>query len=311
MQQSTFARQHALAPGLTEFHAVMRTGSFAGAAAELQLTPTTVSRSIHRLERRLRLRLFVPEGRGVAPTPVADELARHAERALDHLALGLQRADLKASPAPLIRLGFIRTLGASFVPRVVAGYRRRRPDVRFVFEQGVTDDLLDAVTGRRIDAALVSPPPRRPDLLVTPLFDQPLVVVPPPDSPLADRAEVALTELADEGFILARAGLGTRSATDALFLGAGFEPRVVLETEDMSMARAMALEGLGIALVPGPAPGDPPFPHAQVRLTDGAATRSVVVVTAGETDGAAPVADFARYLAEHHGPQSDADPRAG
>ncbi|WP_343930867.1 LysR substrate-binding domain-containing protein [Tsukamurella strandjordii] len=296
MQQSTSARQHALAPGLTEFHAVMRTGSFAGAAADLQLTPTTVSRSIHRLERRLRLRLFVPEGRGIVATPAAVELALYAERALDDLALGLQRADLKASPVPLIRLGFIRTLGASFVPRIVAAYRRPHPDVRFVFEQGVTDDLLDAVAARRIDAALVSPPPQREGLTVTPLFDQALVVVPPPDSPLARRDEVTLAELADEGFILAQAGLGTRAATDALFLGAGFEPRIVLETEDMAMARAMAQEGLGLALVPGPAPGDPPFPHGHVRLTDAAAVRSVVVVTASG-DGRTPAAEFARFVA--------------
>ncbi|ADG80600.1 Transcriptional regulator, LysR family OS=Tsukamurella paurometabola (strain ATCC 8368 / DSM/ CCUG 35730 / CIP 100753 / JCM 10117 / KCTC 9821 / NBRC 16120/ NCIMB 702349 / NCTC 13040) OX=521096 GN=Tpau_4029 PE=3 SV=1 [Tsukamurella paurometabola] len=296
-------RQHALAPALTEFHAVMRTGSFAGAATELRLTPTTVSRSIHRLEHRLRLRLFVPQGRGVAPTAAATELARYAERALDELAVGLQRADLEASPAPLIRLGFIRTLGASFVPRIVAAYRRPHPDVRFVFEQGVTDDLLDAVSGRRIDAALVSPPPARDGLTVTALFDQPLVVVPPPDSPFAGRGEIALAELADEGFILAQAGLGTRAATDALFLGAGFEPRIVLETEDMAMARAMAQEGLGLALVPGPAPGDPPFPQEHVRLTDAAAVRSVVVVTASDAAESSPAVAFARFLAPAAAPR--------
>ncbi|MBS4103319.1 LysR family transcriptional regulator [Tsukamurella paurometabola] len=301
MQQSMSQRQHALAPGLTEFHTVIRTGSFAAAAAELRLTPTTVSRSIHRLEHRLRLRLFEPQGRGITPTPAAVELARYAESALDSISLGLHRADLEASPAPLIRLGFIRTLGASFVPRSVAGYRRAHPDVQFVFELGATDDLLDAVTGHRIDAALVSPPPAADVFTVTPLFDQALVLVPPPDSPFAARSEVSLAELADEAFILARAGLGTRSATDAVFRGAGFEPRIVLETEDMAMARAMAQQGLGLALVPGPAPGDPPFPHGHVRLTDPAAMRSVVIVTATDVPDGAPVVDFARFLSTPSG----------
>ncbi|BDD84630.1 putative transcriptional regulator [Tsukamurella pulmonis] len=297
MQHSMAQRQHALAPGLTEFHAVMRTGSYAAAAAALKLTPTTVSRSIHRLEQRLHLRLFEAHGRGIAPTPAAVELALYAERALDGLALGLHRADLKASPAPLIRLGFIRTLGASFVPRSVAGFRRLHPDVQFVFELGVTDGLLDEVAGHRIDAALVSPPPRREGLVVTPLFDQALVLVAPPDSPFGTRREVSLAELSDEGFILARTGLGTRSATDELFRGAGFEPRIVLETEDMAMARAMAQQGLGLALVPGPAPGDPPFPHGHVRLTDPEAVRSVVAVTAADGADDSPAADFARFLA--------------
>lgn len=296
MQQSMSQRQHALAPGLTEFHAVMRTGSYAAAATELRLTPTTVSRSIHRLEHRLRLRLFEPQGRGITPTSAAVELARYAESALDLLSVGLHRADLEASPAPLIRLGFIRTLGASFVPRSVAGYRRLHPDVQFVFELGATDSLLDEVAGHRIDAALVSPPPQREDFAVTPLFDQALVLVPPPDSPFAACREVSLSELADEGFILARTGLGTRSATDELFRGAGFEPRIVLETEDMAMARAMAQQGLGLALVPGPAPGDPPFSHGHVRLTDSAAMRSVVIVTATDVPDDSPAADFARFL---------------
>ncbi|WP_019201744.1 LysR family transcriptional regulator [Tsukamurella sp. 1534] len=303
MQQSTTARLYALAPGLTELAAVVRTGSFAGAAADLGVTPTTVSRAIHRLEARLRLPLFRPEGRGVVPTGAALELARYGGEALDRITLGLQRADLAATPEPLLRLGFIRTLGASFVPRVVAGYRRLRPDVRFVFEQGATDDLLDAVESGAVDAALVSPPPDRAGLAVTPLFSQPLVAVPPPDSPLASRGEVDLRELADAGFILARTGLGTRAATDELFAHAGFEPRVLLETEDMTMARAMALEGLGVALVPGPAPGDPAFPHPVVRLTDAAATRSVVVVTSPSGPEGAPAPEFAHFLAEEYGPR--------
>ncbi|CAM3751754.1 hypothetical protein TSST111916_04510 [Tsukamurella strandjordii] len=70
----------------------------------------------------------------------------------------------------------------------------------------------------------------------------------------------------------------------------------MLETEDMAMARAMAQEGLGLALVPGPAPGDPPFPHGHVRLTDAAAVRSVVVVTASG-DERTPAAEFARFVA--------------
>jgi LysR family transcriptional regulator, glycine cleavage system transcriptional activator len=53
------------------FEAAARTGTFAGAAEELSVTPAAVSQHIRTLEDYLGVRLFVRGAQGVSPTPEA------------------------------------------------------------------------------------------------------------------------------------------------------------------------------------------------------------------------------------------------
>jgi DNA-binding transcriptional LysR family regulator len=54
--------------------AVHRTASITGAARELRVTPSQVSKAVSRLERHFGTRLLVREARGVAPTPAAHRM---------------------------------------------------------------------------------------------------------------------------------------------------------------------------------------------------------------------------------------------
>lgn len=69
--------------GLTAFEAVMRTGSFAAAADELNLTPSAVSYRIKALEEFLGVQLFNRVHRQATPTDAAAEYHRHVGRAFE------------------------------------------------------------------------------------------------------------------------------------------------------------------------------------------------------------------------------------
>lgn len=58
----------------------------------------------------------------------------------------------------LIRLGFLRTLGVEFVPKLARGFLDRNPgrDIRFTFSTGtgLTNDLLNGLKERKYDLVL-------------------------------------------------------------------------------------------------------------------------------------------------------------
>jgi DNA-binding transcriptional LysR family regulator len=65
--------------------AVHRTASITGAARELRVTPSQVSKAISRLERYFGVRLLVRGARGVAPTPAARRMLPRMESAVQEL----------------------------------------------------------------------------------------------------------------------------------------------------------------------------------------------------------------------------------
>lgn len=72
---------------LQTFVAVLDNGSVMAAARECGYSPAAVSRQMSRLQRRLGVRLFEPDGRGIRPTAIAEELAVGARRLLAASAL--------------------------------------------------------------------------------------------------------------------------------------------------------------------------------------------------------------------------------
>jgi DNA-binding transcriptional LysR family regulator len=296
MHQNAWRPALALCPNLAYLAMIVEQGSFAAAAAELRMTPSTLSRAIRRLEHELGLELAVPHGRSVELTTPGMFLARHARIALEQMRSGLRDAVL-ASSRLVIRIGLLRSLGSEYVPTVVGDYIAHRPDVQFSFREAGGTDLETMLLDREIDIALVAPPPRHDGIAATVLFEQSIDIVVAPDSPLARRPSIDLSTLADESFILSVSGYDTRAVADNLFESAGFRPKVILETDDMAMSVALAAAKVGIALAP-------PTPEAlgeviRVPLNDPRARRHVAVCHLIGAALAPHIADFLNHLIAH------------
>ncbi|WP_158781683.1 LysR substrate-binding domain-containing protein [Pantoea sp. BAV 3049] len=75
-------------PFLRAFEAAGRTGSFAAAAQELDLSPSAISHAIRKLEETLSLRLFQRTTREIQLTHDGAILLEHIQRAFDEIQLG-------------------------------------------------------------------------------------------------------------------------------------------------------------------------------------------------------------------------------
>ncbi|WP_432868701.1 LysR family transcriptional regulator [Microbispora rosea] len=163
---------------LRTFLAVYRAGSFTAAGALLGLSQPTVTSQVRALEEQLDRQLFERLPRGVAATPVADELAAQVAGPLDELAVVAGRGRSGDESSEPVHLGgpaevlSARVLPA-LAPLVDQGLRLR-------VTAGLADDLLEGLRAGRFDLVLSAIRPRGRTVVAVPLMDEEFVLVAAP-----------------------------------------------------------------------------------------------------------------------------------
>jgi DNA-binding transcriptional LysR family regulator len=234
---------------------VARTGSLAGAAAQLGYTPSAVSQQIRALERELGTVVLDRRGRGTALTEPGSALVAHAQRIVD--ALGAAQAEVEAIAglrAGVLRFGWFSTAGAILVPRAIARFRREHPQIELVLDEADPDECVHRLREGELDLAVVyefrDDEPLPADLRLTALLEDRLRLALPPGHRLADRPRIALTELADETWIQGVRRGSTLATLPAACRQAGFEPRIAFQTDDPMAWQGLVAAGVGVAVIP-------------------------------------------------------------
>jgi LysR family transcriptional activator of glutamate synthase operon len=226
---------------------------FTRAAAMAHVAQPALSRQMRELEAELGLPLFDRVGRGVRLTSAGRTILPHVERILAEVA-NIRRdvRSLSDVEEGTIALGFLHSIGAHLLPSVLAAFRHQYPALGFVLHEGPWSELDEMVRRGDLDMAIVSPLPTPGKGLeaVTLLHDE-LVAALPMHHRLAGRAEIQLSELAGESFILLGANFGElRTITVEACERAGFRPHVTFEAEGLATMRGLVGAGLGVALLP-------------------------------------------------------------
>jgi DNA-binding transcriptional LysR family regulator len=233
---------------LRAFAAVHAKGSFSGAAAELGVPRSTVSRAVAALEEQLSAALFQRTTRKVTTTPLGRELFERVAPQLASLSGALASLpDQAQSVSGTLRLTATHDLGTMVLAEAIARFVRRYPDARVEVE--LTDRLVDfARDNFDLALRLFSQRPKSSSLVgrkvgtvVLQLFGSPAYLArhPPPRSP----AEVSEHEWVTYGSLplTLTTARGKRRAVTAL-------PRV--RGNDMFFQRELLRNGCGLGVLP-------------------------------------------------------------
>ena len=110
--------------------AVVRWGSIAKAARQLNLTQSAASKAISRLEHAIGARLLDRDSRGVEPTLYGRSLLRRALAIFDELRQGVKEIEFLADPtAGEVRVGCPEANAAGLLPAVIQQLRRKYPGI--------------------------------------------------------------------------------------------------------------------------------------------------------------------------------------
>ena len=122
---------------------VLRNGSLAGAAAEMNLTPSAVSMQMKQLEAHFGQPLFDRSRRRVQATALAREIVELMRSPLNRLT-ELRHQPTLAVAGP-ISLGVIETMQMGLLPSAVAHLRKRHPALQVRPVRGRSVELLESV----------------------------------------------------------------------------------------------------------------------------------------------------------------------
>lgn len=240
---------------LRYFVAVADARHFTRAAHALGIGQPPLSQQVQALERELGTPLFTRLPRGVALTDAGTAFLEDARRILREADQAVERARRVArGELGRVRMGMINS--APFhplIPRLIREFRRQHPQVALSLEERTTPGLAAAVRNDLVDVAFVRPLlGNEQDLCVEPLLDEDLVLALPSGHPLTRRARVPLLALSIEPFVLfpRAVGAGLHDEIISACRAAGFSPRVVQETSQVTSIVNLVAAGLGVSIVP-------------------------------------------------------------
>lgn len=237
------------------------TGNMVDTAAATGLSQSTLSRRLARLEAEVGTALFDRRGRTLVLNHRGEVLADTARRTRDTWTAGVEEVRRLVDPQRgTVRLAFMHSLGTWLVPDLLRTWRADHPAVQFELVQGASLDLVDRVVAGSSDLAFVGPEPtdriRAGQVHWTELAQQRLGLGVPDGHRLTVDAEgrprdaLDLAEAADEPFVAMLEGFGTRVILDELSEQAGFRPRLVFESMELTTVAGLVSAGLGVALIP-------------------------------------------------------------
>ena len=237
---------------LRYFVQLAHTRHYTRAAEQLCITQPSLSHAIAQLEKELGVPLFEKAGRNTNLTHFGEEFLACAENTLSTLDAGVEALQRSARGEGLIRLGLLRTLGVEYIPRLAADFLAAHPgrDIRFTFNTGVTQPLLDGLISRRFDLVFCSRPPVDLGLTAIPVEKQDLVLITPRNHPLASRHIVDLQDTLLYPYVYFAKGSGLRNVIEDLFAQIDGRPQIAYETEEDQVIAGLVAQGFGIAVVP-------------------------------------------------------------
>lgn len=229
-------------------------GTVAAVADVLAMTPSAVSQQLKTLQREAGVVLLEPAGRRVRLTDAGQVLVGHAERVL--AALDRAQADMdsyRTTARGQVTVSFFPSGAAMLLAPLIVNTRRQGVEVigRDVdvpaarAAQQLAD--VDVVVVHRDERDTASWGPR---FTSTELLREPLDVLLPPDHPLAGKARLELSELADQDWIGVEGGLMVDDVFKSIATITGVAPRITQRVNDFRVLEELVQAGIGIALLP-------------------------------------------------------------
>jgi DNA-binding transcriptional LysR family regulator len=229
---------------------VARQGSFSRAAEALRLSQPAVSLQIRQLEQAFGAVLIERVGKRAFATAAGETLLAHGERVFAELDAARAALSRKSDEvAGLVRLGTGATASIYLLPKLLRQLRLRHRALELSVSTGNTREIVQAVIDNALDLAIVTLPISRRELVVTPFYRDPLVVIAPPEKRWRGLRAIAPAALAGEALILFERGGAIRKVMDDWFARDGTAPRVTMELGNAEASKKLVGAGLGLSII--------------------------------------------------------------
>jgi DNA-binding transcriptional LysR family regulator len=277
---------------------VVEAGSITAGAARAGLALASASTRIRGMEEQAGVPLLERGRRGVEPTPAGRTLLRHARLVTGQMErMRGEMGEYARGLRGRVRLLANTAAAAELLPEILAGFLRANPNVDVDLGERASPEVARAVAEEEAEVGIAAGHADLSGLETLPFRTDRLVLITPPDHPLAGRGRVTFAEALGFEFVglSDESALGGHLAAHAARAGGRMRTRVRVRGLDTA-CRMVAL-GAGIAAVPEAAARrwNTQGTLAMVRMDDPWAERQLMVIVR-HFDALSP---HARKLAHH------------
>ena len=234
---------------LRVFNAVARHLSFAKAAEILHVSAPAITMQIKDLEAEVGMPLFERQGRKVSLTTSGEYMLVYARKMLallkdaEDAAARLQRIETGK-----LTIGMVDTT-TYFIPALLRKFLNEHEGIELVLKVGNRLELIQWLQNSEVDIAIMGSPPSEISVRAEPFAANPLVFLASPEHPLAGESGLQAEDLRQQSFIVREQGSGTRSAMEAFFSQARFQPRFSMELQSNDAIKQAVKANLGLSFL--------------------------------------------------------------
>ncbi len=237
---------------LQAFRAVIKNGGFERATESLRLSQPAISIRVKELEKQLGADLFKRSGKRIELTDAGRIVAEYTDRVIIVLEeMNLTLNELKGFKRGQLRCGATTTIAVHLLPKVLVQFKKKFPNVEIKVVVEKTAEIEKQNIADELDIGMVSGTMRNPSAFnIFHYLTDELVLIAPPDHPLAKRRRVSLKQIAKFPLILRDKGSLPRLIIDESFRAAGLSYNCMMVIETSEALKKAVAEGLGCSITP-------------------------------------------------------------
>ncbi len=234
---------------LHTFLEIVRLKSFSKAAQTCFRTQPAISAQVRQLEQETNTPLFDRLGTRISLTPAGRIFAEYAEQILD-LRRRAQDAinELERVPRGELVIAANEATCIYVLPKVFSQYREDFPNVQLLVDRSYGARVVEAVTDNQADFGITQLPVTEKKLQVVRIYSDEIMLLLPPDHPLAGAAEVTPRELVSHPLLMPKSGT-TRSRLNTWLEPVEDSIQISMELDSTEMIKRFVMAGLGISFL--------------------------------------------------------------
>jgi DNA-binding transcriptional LysR family regulator len=263
------------------FLLVAEHSSFCRAAEVTNRSQSAVSMQIRQLELQLGVSLFHRTTRRVQLTREGELLLDCARRAVSELQTGLRQIkDAMDTQRGRLSLACVPTLAATRLPEILAAFQRSYPSVSAHVREMHSAEMLDCIRRQEIEFGIGTRAPNAAEFQFHPVLLDEIYALIPTSLDVGHRASISLMELSHMPTLVPTGSSALHAMLERAQKAAGITLNIKYEVQQVQTQIAMALAGLGAAILPRIAIPLRPDPRVRaVPIVDPPLVRELCIVT--------------------------------
>ncbi|MCF0049075.1 LysR family transcriptional regulator [Dyadobacter sp. LJ53] len=275
--------------------------NFTEAARTLNISQSTLSQQIKQLEDELNVPLFNRIGKRITLTEAGNLFAQYALQSINKANEGLLLLqDLKNLNVGSITIGVIYSMRILFA-KILVEFAKQYPKIKIQVVFGTTKDLLERLNLHQFDFILTfHEKPEGTELKYQSLLKANMVLVTAKKSPLAQRDNISLREVADLPLALPFSGNNTIQFFEESFGQQNLVPNICMEINDIPTLFEIVKTGHWHTILSDTSVNDPEV--VGIPIDGKNMRRTIMIISLREAYETKPVKKFYEMLGKMQSP---------